>query len=145
MKCSEIQKLLYDYIKNEINYDKRQIIEKHLKICRKCQNEFEIIKKIKYAFINNLQSPSPELYKNIEKRIKKQNNLWNFNFILKPVFAVILLLFLFTGIFIYNKNTSFLKKSEISEIFYESYNIMEIENNENEIDTQYLLYDQLDL
>lgn len=145
MKCSEVKKLIYDYFKNEIDCDKKQIIEKHLKICKKCQNEFEIIKKIKGLFINNLQSPAPELYKNIENRIKKQNTLWNFNIILKPVFAFILLLFLFTGILIYSNRVSFLKKSEILEILYESYNIIEIENNENEEDTQYLLIDQFEL
>ncbi|MCS7181196.1 MAG: zf-HC2 domain-containing protein [bacterium] len=65
MKCREIIKLLSEYIDREIEKEEREIIEKHIKLCKRCESILHTTEKTIFF--------SRTLYKNekIPKKIEK--------------------------------------------------------------------------
>jgi len=45
MKCEDIEKLISEFIDNEIEESLRKMMEEHLKECRRCLSLFETIEK----------------------------------------------------------------------------------------------------
>jgi len=71
MKCKKVKNLFFLYLENELKDSERVALEKHLKICNKCNNEFKIIK----SFYSSLEieevEPEPFLDIAIKNMISK--------------------------------------------------------------------------
>ncbi|MCP2604864.1 zf-HC2 domain-containing protein [Candidatus Aminicenantes bacterium AH-873-B07] len=52
MNCKDFSQLLYDFLINKIDFEKKKLFEEHVKRCSKCRKELEIEYKIKRAFKN---------------------------------------------------------------------------------------------
>lgn len=66
MNCREIIKLISDYIDREIEETMREIIEQHIKMCKKCESILNTVEKTIFL--------SRKLYKNkkVPKRVEKK-------------------------------------------------------------------------
>jgi hypothetical protein len=70
MKCAEFNKMLLDYIDNNLDYDKKTKMEEHLKTCNSCSAKIEKSK----LFSQNLS----QHYKNNISFESKLNNIMNY-------------------------------------------------------------------
>jgi len=70
MDCREIIKLLSDYIDREIEENKREILEEHFKICKKCESILNTIEKT--IFISKKIYKKEKVPKKVEKTLYYQ-------------------------------------------------------------------------
>ena len=72
MNCSEIQKLLSNYLDESITDNIKEIIDNHLKTCPACRHELEILHKLSATLdmVDDIQSGD-----DFEKRVIKQINM----------------------------------------------------------------------
>ncbi len=76
MNCSNIKKLLWDYIDELISQKNKKLIEQHLKICKDCAQEYKLLTKykIKMFSLEKVKAPSDFLAK-VQSRIEQPKTI----------------------------------------------------------------------
>lgn len=62
MKCKEVKKLLSAYLDDELSLNKRQLVEKHLKVCSDCAREFASFRSVDRLTTSLIPEEPPEEY-----------------------------------------------------------------------------------
>ncbi|MCM8772687.1 MAG: zf-HC2 domain-containing protein [Candidatus Omnitrophica bacterium] len=70
MNCKKVIKLISDYIDKEIEETQREIVEEHLKICRRCLSILNTIEKT--IFLSKTLYKRKKVPKRIEKTLYYQ-------------------------------------------------------------------------
>lgn len=105
MNCSDIKKLLWDYIDESISQKNKKLIEQHLKTCKNCAQEYKLLAKYKIKMFSTKKVKAPsdflakvhsriEQPKTIEKLIKRLFIPFKIKIPLELAGAVITIVFL---------------------------------------------------
>jgi len=73
MSCKKWKKKLSSYLDNEVSYRERLKIEKHLKSCPACFNEFKQLERV-HRLVQSIQpeKPRPGFYERLSERLSQE-------------------------------------------------------------------------
>ena len=76
MNCKKIKKLIQLYIDQEIDSEKTQLLEEHLKTCANCQKEVNTLTSLKKLISSQEKiTPSQDFTAKLMEKIRKQETL----------------------------------------------------------------------
>ncbi|HDQ26505.1 MAG TPA: hypothetical protein ENN43_07165 [bacterium] len=120
MKCTDIESLLYDYIKNELSPARVSLVKRHIKECRSCERRYFETKGLSTLFNAESAAPPKKILKNLRKKYKTPFFPAR---LLRPAFTLMTVLMLAAGSFFAANSINKSKELELSSFLYDSYNI----------------------
>lgn len=77
MKCEDIQKRLKAFISNDMDEQKKNVIQNHLDSCLNCSRYLQQLSKLSEVVQTwKGMEPSPHLWEKVKSRIKEDESLW---------------------------------------------------------------------
>lgn len=96
-ECEIVQDLLLNYVEDNLNPASKELVEKHLKNCKRCQEQFNILKEDNEN--EDEQIEEIDYLKNIKKKMSKKN-------IILIVLGIILLISVILNILVFSEYNS---------------------------------------